>query len=330
MQSNHRIKNQANYIYFLTSMLFFYFQLNMVIQNYFQTPNNIVHLVIRMFFFKLGEFFHEIIEIKYGRFSIIISFLVSILIIKYDNPILYFLFSFTLMKIRNTVSEQSSKKIKVLGRALGFILAPFSNLVVYIIFLCFLYLGIFFYVENIKFRFIRINCVRNRKEIGYYALMTLHHIHYFIYAYSVPILFIKRTIIPIYCIGIIFYCGWAAYNAYEAIITPSWKWFITGHILAMLSLFMMFYFDNFYIELLGWFLTGLGGGTIYMLHNLVKTQNEFTKQDLLIAEGVGHVVGIGLWGVIILYYSINYTFLAGAIVAVLVSILSYILNLKEE
>ena len=48
-------------------------------------------------------------------------------------PIIYFIFSFLMMKIRSNISNYSSKKVKVTARAIGFILAPISNKLVYIL-----------------------------------------------------------------------------------------------------------------------------------------------------------------------------------------------------
>jgi hypothetical protein len=91
--------------------------------------------------------------------------------------------------------------------------------------------------------------------------------------------------------NLVFYIGWAAYNAYERFVRPSWKFILIGHIIAAISLIMLGEADTIISISFWWFMIGLGGGTVYMLQPLTCT-TPYGLTELKISEGFGHVFGI--------------------------------------
>ncbi|APT75183.1 hypothetical protein XO10_01390 [Marinitoga sp. 1135] len=318
-------------LYFISSMLFFYTQLHIVIEYLMFSKINFVEIWLCLILFKIGELIHEFIDIEYNDIFSILIIIISIGLIKFSTiPIFYFFFSFIFMKIRSNISEYSSKKVKIIGRAIGFILSPFYNSLIYLLCVILTSVICLLTTELETTKRLKINKINNKENSIIYLLMALHHTHYFVYAYSIPIFFFQKNILPIEITGLIFYLGWAAYNAYEKIIKPAWNWFIIGHILAAFSLIILYMTNVLFFTIIAWFMTGLGGGTVYMLHSLVYKKNNNTKKDMLIAEGFGHLIGIILWGIIYLLKGVNANFLFGAFFAIIIAILSYYTNYKTN
>lgn len=319
-------------LFFVTSIMFFYTQLHIVIEYSWFKNIELQTLCLCLLYFKIGELIHEFIEIRYNKVFSIFGAVTSICVIKFSTiPIFYFLFSFIFMKIRSNASKYSNKRVKVIGRAIGFILSPFYNSFIYL-FCAIMITVICLLSPQLKKSDIKcgVNKIQNRDNSTVYLLMFFHHMHYFVYAYSIPIVFSQNNILPMWAMGIIFYLGWAAYNAYEKIIKPAWNWFLMGHVLASASLVILYTTNSIIISIFAWFMTGVGGGTVYMLHSLVYKKDIYTSKDMLISEGLGHVIGIALWGFVCILYTANTCFLIGALLAVIVSIVSYYAAYKAK
>lgn len=330
--NNKVMLHLPNVLYFIASIVFFYTQLHIVIEYAWNSKMKLTTVCLCLLCFKMGELIHELIDVRYNNIFSILGAVIAICVIKFSTiPILYFLFSFIFMKIRSNISKYSSKRVKVVGRAVGFILSPFYNSFVYL--LCVVLIAVICILSiELKSTAIKygINRIRNKENATVYLLMAFHHMHYFVYAYSIPIIFSQKNVLPMWAMGIIFYLGWAAYNAYEKIIKPGWHWFIIGHILAAVSLITLYITNSISVSIVAWFMTGLGGGTVYMLNSLVYKKDNNTQKDMLVAEGVGHVIGIALWGIICTSIAANACFLLGAFFAVIVIIISCYATYKAK
>lgn len=317
-----------NSTYGLTTMIFFYIQLHLILQ-FIVGKGTLLDAVIALVALKAGELIHE--KCDFGSFLLWLALAVISTWLVYLQPgfasfLGSFIFGLSMMKVRDRFYRKADRRIKIWSRAIGFLLAPLFNQVIYLVATCLLGLlgAILFIMKDsavvspIPWTYRRI---QTKENILVYTTMFLHHTHYFIYAYSIPLLFARTSTIPFMLYGLMFYVGWAAYNAYEKIIKPGWGWFIIGHILALGALLALTFVQNPFAVLLLWFITGLGGGTVYMLHSLIPVENDKSWNEMRIAEANGHFLGILFWGILVLY-SVESTFLASVSVIILMIALS--------
>lgn len=319
-------------IYFTGSTLFFYLQLNIAINFAYYSNLSLWQTFLALLLFKTGEFLHEKFDGGNSRIWLSMLLISAILIVLYPKlSLVYMIFSLSMMKIRDAARVYSSKRVKVYGRALGFLLAPFNYPYVFLIMT--ILLVIIAYIKRASFyddtshKFYSIKSRTNRLS---YAIMGVHHAHYFVYAYTILFIFSQHETIPIFLIGLIFYLGWAAYNAYEKLLKPRWIYFIIGHIIAALSLLGLYFSNNTFITLVLWFMTGLGGGTIYMVNDLIIDKGKNTSRELRIAEGIGHLTGILLWGLLSILYGLRVPVLAGFILSFITVILAILQSNKSN
>jgi hypothetical protein len=126
--------------------------------------------------------------------------------------------------------------------------------------------------------------------------MLIHQSHYFSYAYFIPflLLYIHNVSAPL--VGLIFCIGWISYSITPFIFAKQSlvRSFLFGHILATLTLFTIFgFFQNFWILILAWFLSGFGGGTVFCLRELERNLVS-GKPDLDLWENFGHILGLAI------------------------------------
>ncbi len=317
-------------LYALCTALFFYVQLRVVLQ-FLAGSGSLTHVLIGLFAVKLGEAAHE--KIGGGWFPVWLSLLSgsSFVLLLSTGPIhygAYFLFALSAMKVRDTFFFSLDRRVKVWSRAIGFVLAPFTNTMVYATaVLVILLLGLVLLVRKdsdaVKPNPWVYRTVLVRHNLPVYYAMFLHHCHYFAYAYSIPLILAADSSIPLALYGAIFYVGWVAYNAYERFLRPSWKWFILGHLLSLGALAGLYLFPSKeYLTVLFWLLTGLGSGTVYMIPSLVLAPGRHVTTDLRIAEIYGHLVGLACWSLLVVQAPAH-TFLASAAILVLLLGLSF-------
>lgn len=159
--------------------------------------------------------------------------------------------------------EKPSKGYKVFSRILAFCLAPLFNFWLLIPFV--LYLGMKIFRSNINERITSFFPKLGNSKWEY-ALLNVHHMHYFVYAFLIPYTMVTMFKINILFTGIIFVIGWGAYNIYQDRVESKTSYVAHGHIIAAIGIGLIWYFSqNFLLVMLGWFLTGLGGGTFYMI-----------------------------------------------------------------
>ncbi|MCX7569337.1 hypothetical protein OS242_05140 [Tumebacillus sp. DT12] len=316
---------QMDVLYFLVTLLFFYVQLHMVIQFAWLGHITLLALFLNLLCFKLGELAHELFDGGPAPLWIVLAAGSAILSATMpDLSVLYFVFGLAMMKIRVELSAYSARSVKLSSRALGFILAPLFHPVVFEIFVVATFALCLLHIKHIKTNEApRLHWFTLPENKRVYWTMGVHHAHYFIYCYSIPISFAAWSDLPMWSMGLVFYVGWAAYNAYEKWLRPSWPAFIIGHFIGALSLIGLYYAEALSPLLFWWFMTGLGGGTVFMLHRLVPRPADVVDRELSITEGFGHVFGVAVWGLLIFTVSPESPYLAGAILAALSMFIAY-------
>ncbi len=306
--------------------VFFGLQLKIAINFAFYNQLTLETLFLYLLAFKLGEFINEISHFGKTRLWALISVAsaaaaifapVSFAIIG------YFFFGLSMMRVRDAAAHSSPRAVKYGARAFGFVIAPLIPEFALVIILA-LSAAIAFSKsselgERPSYK-VRLTQPRN---FPVYLVMMLHHAHYFAYAYAIPLIFADRTALPPHLMGLVFYTGWAAYNAYEWYLKPRWIWLISGHILAAAALLLIPYATSAVPLLVLWFITGLGGGTVYMLRDLLPLQTEQSQQELKIAEGIGHLVGITIWFIAMLAQPSSAPFLSGCVLGMLATFACY-------
>lgn len=115
----------------------------------------------------------------------------------------------------------------------------------------------------------------------------MHHMHYFTYCYVFWYL-APALISP--AIGVWFLIGWLAYFVTELVWRETRRIFApkiiaSGHLLVMVALLAMPNVNTVGV-LVAWFVTGVGGGTAYMLGN---SEGRGPRERF---EDVGHVCGV--------------------------------------
>jgi hypothetical protein len=114
-----------------------------------------------------------------------------------------------------------------------------------------------------------------------------HHAHYFAYCYTFWAL-MPRDLIPF--VGPLFVAGWFGYFVLERLLRERTSLYdgtilSAGHLICAAALWGMAVTDSVALILGLWFVTGIGGGTAYMLGNVPN------GGDRELYEDVGHVVG---------------------------------------
>lgn len=278
--------------------IFFGLQLKIAINFAFFHQLTLETLFLYLIAFKLGEFVNEVSY--FGRIKLWIVISVLSIIAATFGPIPlaaigYFFFGLSMMRVRDIAALSSPRVIKYSARAFGFVVAPLIPDSVLVILLTVSAAVAYIKSAELPHRpSLRVKWPQ-RANFFVYATMMLHHAHYFAYAYAIPFVFAERTSLSPQLMGLVFYAGWAAYNAYEWYLKPRWIWLILGHLLAALALLLIPIATTTVLLLTLWFITGLGGGTVYMLRDLLLLQTEKSHQELKIAEGIGHMLGISIW-----------------------------------
>jgi hypothetical protein len=114
-----------------------------------------------------------------------------------------------------------------------------------------------------------------------------HHLHYFLYVY---VFWSRLRDLPLPALGALFTIGWAAYFVAETILRERRRLFspaaiAAGHLLCAASIAGMLCTRQLAVSMVLWFLTGLGGGTAYMLGNGPQHPDRERYEDS------GHVAG---------------------------------------
>jgi hypothetical protein len=154
------------------------------------------------------------------------------------------------------------------------------------------------------------------------VVMVIHQAHYFSYAYILPALLLLHFPIPSAFVGIYFIVGWLSYISTEKLIRSQANILVllVGHIIVALSLSVLGYFQSsLLLVMIGWFFSGLGGGTVYCLTRLNKLLTIQAHTEMEFWEDVGHVFGVIVSIILVTYLFFNpfKVFYASAVIAVI-------------
>jgi hypothetical protein len=164
-----------------------------------------------------------------------------------------------------------------------------------------------------------------RRPLGTLGLtMVVHQMHYFVYSYALPYLFVGLHGLHTTSCGLAFAVGWISYSLTPTILgrLPVVPTVVVGHLGVAASLVLMRSgYENLPILLATWFLTGFGGGTVFGIRRLSVEWPPFhTSSDLDMWENVGHVLGVALGiGVVAFFSKVDSLFITGAVLALCVA-----------
>lgn len=216
--------------------------------------------------------------------------------------------------------EKPPKKYKIFSRIFAFCVAPLFNFWLLIPFAMYFGIKIFHYDINERKTSFFPNLENAKWE---YALLGVHHMHYFAYAFLIP--WIATTVfhINILLAGIIFVVGWGAYNVYESKVQAKMFYIAYGHLIAATGIGLIWYFpQNFFLIMIGWFLTGLGGGTFYMIKN--KLPPDIGKSEVV--ELWGQLAGMILFALAVNIENLKIIYSCAIIFAVITTAIAIFLE----
>ena len=229
---------------------------------------------------------------------------------------------YSISKLRESYQsiERPPKKFKVFSRLMAFCIAPLFNFWILIPF------AVYFAV---KMNNVNINerSTALFPDLGNYkweyTLLNVHHIHYFAYSYVVPYLASEVFNIDMALVGIIFVIGWGAYNLYEGRIDSKISYVAYGHLIAGVGVGLIWFFThNFLLVMFGWFLTGLGGGTFYIIKD--KLPPDIGKSEVV--ELWGQLIGMFLFALAVNINNFEFIYYFAIIFAIATTVIANILS----
>ena len=161
-------------------------------------------------------------------------------------------------------------------------------------------------------------------------VMLIHQSHYFTYAYIIPWFYISEFSVEASKAGLWFSIGWLSYIYSRSIFGEKSiiRNFIIGHIIAAVTLGLIYFFSStsIYIYSILWFLTGIGGGTVYCLNHLKKICLDDIS-DMDTCENIGHISGTILCFFVLAISDVPaYPFAVASLIALLTCLLFVLLT----
>lgn len=132
------------------------------------------------------------------------------------------------------------------------------------------------------------------RNLPAYAVIMLHHLHYFSYAYIVVFWLIEEFQLSRFLVGPAFYVGWAGYYLFLRVTRRQRLIVVGGHILASAAVVGLAFSTRIEPFLAFWLLTGVGGGTIVLLRDLVIGVDREVYERFKTWEAVGHILGLSV------------------------------------
>ena len=148
------------------------------------------------------------------------------------------------------------------------------------------------------------------------GLMVIHQAHYFCYSALVPILLYRAANLRPAAVGPLFALGWLSYTLAPSLLK---RWrpprvFVVGHLFAAAVLTCLAAFsERPMLTVFLWFLTGFGGGTVFVLRLREKAESKSLRLDAW--ENIGHVFGLALGAILVYCLHMEAALLAAEAVA---------------
>lgn len=208
------------------------------------------------------------------------------------------LLSWLLQVVRRKITAMESGRLpttvqKRIARVVGFVVAALISMELWLLLLLLIVGNALHLIDRKAF-----SLVLDRTKIVHPIewVMLVHQTHYFIYAYSVPVLVARQELGGVPLIGFWFACGWISYLSAETLwsrFSPR-PVFIFGHLfLGTVLLLMTLTVETVWATAALWILSGFGGGTVYCL-TLLHKREDLSHTSLEGAEDVGHLLGVAL------------------------------------
>jgi hypothetical protein len=126
--------------------------------------------------------------------------------------------------------------------------------------------------------------------------MVIHQAHYFAYAYALPYLFLAIYGLSPTSAALGFALGWVSYSATPLVLArrPALPTLVLGHFLVALTLLAMAsMIHRLDVLLVAWFVTGFGGGTVFLIRRLEREwRPDRPAAQFDVWEHIGHVLGV--------------------------------------
>lgn len=297
-------KQGALRIFFFTlSMLSGFFELGSAVFLLYQ-GQNIQMILLAGFCYQLGNLAASTTKLsKKSTIIVAIGSSMAFATYGYSNFLICYFLGITLIsvaiqKVRRLITEEygsegistfSKRATRIIGfLASGLVSLPlliFGNLIIFVIIM------VIATVVNGNWLDLPKLSLPKRNSIS--DIMVIHQSHYFSYAYWIPVLFVYQLGVRIPLVGAFFIIGWLSYIFTEKLFSRynTLVVFVIGHFSVALALFVIGTFQNSVLLVAtAWFLSGLGGGSVYCLKRVNKKMG-IDQVDLEIWEDIGHVTG---------------------------------------
>jgi hypothetical protein len=321
-------KVTTNIAYALFLIPFYYLQLMPIIgciSNRFFSFQDVIYINL---FIKLGCYLSIVDKRFYPSIYLPLTIFTICLIFLWPNFMpSYLLFGFFIYKIRLELESQTDSRIKTYSRLVAFAISPLRSLLLPLT-MTFVACALSYDLMKNSQKKILFKLKSIKEGIQDYRSILFHHAHYFAYCYAMPFIFYQKGIVAS-LLGLFFVMGWALYQIYAKISKPDWRHFMFGHALSSCALISIYLSENIYFMAFFWLLTGFGGGVYFMPYALLQIEKRGKILQSYIAEGIGQIFGIAIWGISSCYIPQKISLLYGALFGVF-TVLSGFIDYKKS
>lgn len=202
------------------------------------------------------------------------------------------LVSYNIQLLRGEEKSTCNTTIKRTARIIGFLFVPLINPLIFKTIAVYTIISLLIFnkkkidLEDVDYRICNLDMI-----------MIFHQVHYFSYCYFIMYLLFKFY--PAYksFAGIIiFVLGWISYTSVKHLIfiKDLFRVVVCAHILLSVTLLMInFIYPWSFTFILLWIVTGFFGGSVYIIKNILKNNQE-TTLHIDFVEDLGHLLGAAL------------------------------------
>ncbi len=269
--------------------------------------HNLVNILTAGLFYQIGNLLSSTVRLSKKMVLVILSIATLLSIAFHFHETLFFLYitvgltSWGIQKMRRLTKvlisglSPVSTFTKRLVRIGGFLIAGIITTEILIIVIGIVLLIAVYLAQSTNIDWRDVPPILKPKRSRLSDIMTIHQAHYFSYAYLIPIILITNLAVPAQVIGAFFIIGWISYIYSKQLLGryESTYVFIFGHILVAISLVSIWFFSESLISIaFFWFISGIGGGTVFCIKRLNEREDVSQRVELDIWEDLGHVLGV--------------------------------------
>jgi hypothetical protein len=293
---------------------------------------SVVQVLLLVLAYQLGCFFptnvavRKVCLIALGLSSVVLALMLSLFPSFWLMMLSILFVSPCLQTARSLQKSTASTGAKRLFRIIGFGLAPlFSPLLLLAI-----------SITTLVIVIIQKNDNKNRLQFSAlnsdYAIMVVHQMHYFSYAYIVLIIASNLDNFHGFLTALIFVLGWITYTSTQYILRKkkNYTYLICGHLLLFALISGIAIVSSETIKVILWILTGFGGGTVFCIKEILKSKQSYDNHTLESSENYGHILGV-LCSIILfsIFGTLNAPIYFAAICAASTALLAAFLNKNQ-